>query len=348
MNQQRLKKLQMRLKHPLLIKNKENILYFIGHQTEFLEPAYLLVKRHSAIGFGSGLEKISWVKKSDSIKHLSNYVHGKQVVEFGKEFTYAEIAYLKSKNPQLKLRVLLKPGPVEVLRSIKEPSELMMIRKSMLITAAVFNRVKQELKNKSWTEAALARFIHHSGLKLGAEDVSFPVIVASGVHAAIPHHIPTAKKLRSGEPIVIDFGFKYKGYCGDFTRTVFLKTAPARFVSAYQQVKLAYQNSLAKVRVGVRASSLFDTAMQTLNEKKLGHYFIHNLGHGSGLEIHELPNLSADSRDVLQNGMVFSIEPGVYLPKIGGIRIEDLVYLQRGRARRFINVPIDFHRNLII
>jgi Xaa-Pro aminopeptidase len=206
------------------------------------------------------------------------------------------------------------------------------------------------------TEIKLADFIRLVGLKLGAEDVSFPPIVASGQNAAIPHHVPSNKQLKLGESIILDFGFKYKNYCSDFTRTVFLKTVPKRLEMAYNQVEKAYNQSMRYIdghhlglpqMVPIKGKDVYQRAVDVLAEKHLDKYFIHSLGHGTGLEIHELPNLSPNSKNILKDGMVFSIEPGAYIPKLGGIRIEDLVYLEKGKVKKFITIPTSLLANVI-
>jgi Xaa-Pro dipeptidase len=207
--------------------------------------------------------------------------------------------------------------------------------------------VKKQLPKKAWTEKSLAEFIQRAGLGLGAGALSFPAIAASGSNAAVPHHVPSGKKIRAGEPLILDFGFKYKNYCSDFTRTVFLKRAPKKMETAYIQVEKAYLQSMAMAKPGIKAGKVYDEAVRVLAEKHLEKYFIHSLGHGTGLEIHELPNLSPGSKDLLLPGTVFSIEPGVYLPKIGGIRIEDLVYLTKGGAKKFIRQPTQLKENIL-
>ena len=319
---------------------------------------YLLVTKNNVVGFGGGLEKMDWIKKTDRLKNIEKYVKRKELaIEYG--FTYGEGLYLKAKG------VKSRPGrsPVDVMRQVKDADELMKIRKSMQIVEKVFKLVKKEIKKPGITEIKLAKFIEAAGLKMGAEDVSFPAIVASGANAAIPHHLPSAKRLISGESIIIDFGFKFKAYCSDFTRTVFLKTVPKKLEMAYNQTEKAYNQSIEFINVGqarglhseragrgpaLHAGDVYKKSVHVLAEKHLEKYFIHSLGHGTGLEIHELPNLSPNSKDVLQNNMVFSIEPGVYFPGLGGIRIEDLVYLEKGKVKKFINVSTKLKDNIIL
>ena len=382
----------------MLIKKKENLLYLTGRS--FMN-GYLLVKpsrRHSgrvhpseesrkkgsfglsarpqddAVFLGDGLERIDGVK-SDLLKNVGSYISSKQTLEVFGEFTYAEVEYIKRKNPRLKIKVIIQHNPVDYLRMIKEPGEIVLVKKSMQIVEKIFHQVRREIKKPRMTEIRLAQFIQNAGLKMGAEDISFPAIVASGANAAVPHHVPSNRRLKSGEPIIIDFGFKYKNYCSDFTRTVFLKKVPKRLEIAYNQVERAYNGSMdfinnkpLRATVGseaiplkksllrrfaprngriILAGDVYQKSVNILAENHLDKYFIHSLGHGTGLEIHELPNLSPNSKDKMADGMVFSIEPGVYIPKIGGIRIEDLVYLENGKVKKFINVPTDLKHNII-
>ena len=355
----RFTKLQRVLSGPALIKKRENLLYLLGRS--FMH-GYLLVqplRRHAGVVFlGDGLEKVEGIH-SDVLKNVGIYIPKKQTLQVFGEFTYAEVKYIKSKNKGLGIRVTVQREPADKVRAIKEPGEIALIRKSMQIVEQVFQRVRREIIKPGMTEIKLASFIRSRGLRFGAADVSFPPIVASGANAAVPHHVPGNKKLRAGESIILDFGFKYKEYCSDFTRTVFLRTAPKKMAEAYEQVEKAYNGSIDFIHAqredglplrrssSLTAGDVYQKSVEILAEKHLDTYFIHSLGHGTGLEIHELPNLSPKSKDVLEDGMVFSIEPGVYMKNVGGIRIEDLVYMQNGQVKKFIQVPTDLERNII-
>lgn len=383
MNFQRLKQLQSSLQNPILIKKKENLYYLTGRSLDYKAEEYLLVnpkrmntnrKRMNTdvVAFGGGLEKIDWVKKVDRLKNIEKYLKGYYQLNLEYGFTYGEGKYLKSKISNSKFQIKPSRSPVDVMRQVKEKDEIAKIKKSMEIVEMVFSKVRREIKKPGMTEIRLAQFIQSAGLKMGAENVSFPAIVASGANAAVPHHLPSSKKLKAGESIIIDFGFKYKHYCSDFTRTVFLKSAPKKLAEAYNQTEKAYNESMRHCEYhpltpsfrkrgneqvspsskkrgqggDIIAGDVYQKAVSVLAEKHLDKYFIHSLGHGTGLEIHELPNLSPKSKDVMQNGMVFSIEPGVYIPKLGGIRIEDLVYLEGGKVKKFINVPTELRNNI--
>lgn len=368
----RLKQLQKRVVNPILIKKKANLFYLTGRHFDYRSDEYLLVTKKNVIGFGSGLEQIDWIKKYDRLKNIGQYLKGNKLdIEYG--FTFGEGKYLSAKVKGLRAKPV--KSLVDEMRQVKDVVELSNVRKSMQIVEKVFTLVKSQIRKKLWTERGLAEFIIKMGYKFGAEDIAFPAIVASGVNAAIPHHVPTSKFLKSGESIIIDFGFKYKNYCSDFTRTIFLKSVPKKLEVAYNQVEKAYNQSIKFISnfaeddplqsrgssSKVIAGRVYDYAVKILKEANLDKYFIHSLGHGTGLEIHELPNLSPNSRDRLENGMIFSIEPGVYIPKLGGIRIEDLVYLSRSespsdfairglenvKVKKFINVSTKLKDNIL-
>ncbi len=402
MSFKRLRKLQAQIKNPILIKKKENLFYLTGRS---FMSGYLLIKPssalrasspkgrrgHAVVFFGDGLELAPGMK-SDRLKNIPLYLGKAPNLELEDEFTFKEYEYIKQKisakggsafggkDPGLKIKITHVKSPVDYQRQVKDASEIAKIRKSMQIVEAVFLQIKKRLcsagPRPAITELGLANFIRSAGLKLGAEDVSFPPIVASGVNAAIPHHVPSSKRLKAGESIIIDFGFKYKNYCSDFTRTVFLKKVHPKLELAYNQVEKAYNESInfvslrgsasdrsnlkskkglprpsaalgARNDTGVMGGDVYQKAVDVLAEKGLDKYFIHSLGHGTGLEIHELPNLSPNSKDILKPGMVFSIEPGVYIPRLGGIRIEDLVYLKGNKVNKFIYQPTRLEENIL-
>lgn len=376
------------LKHPILVKKSENLFYLTGRSLENKAEEFLLLlpppqpsphrmhsgggSRAQAVAFGYGLEKMDWFKKTDRLKNIGKYLKGYKNLDIEYGFTYAEGEYLKQKLQVASNKLQVKPARsvVDVIRQVKTSGEIALIRKSMQIVERVFGLVRKEIKKPAMTEIKLAEFIRKNGFNLGAQDVSFPPIVACGANAAIPHHVPSSKKLKAGESIILDFGFKYKNYCSDFTRTVFLKKVPKKLEIAYNQVEKAYNECISSLRVQPKQSYLFkrlprpsdalrarndkpltgndlyQKAVDVLAENKLDKYFIHSLGHGTGLEIHELPNLSPKSKDFMQNGMVFSIEPGVYIEGLGGIRIEDLVYLDKGKCKKFINVSTKLKENI--
>ena len=212
---------------------------------------------------------------------------------------------------------------VEEERLVKTAAELRVLRKAIAITDRIYEQVSGILK-PGLTEQALAGKIDEWMRKEGAEP-GFKTIVASGSAAASPHHITSAKKLRNGELVMMDFGARFGGYHSDLTRTVFLGTINKKFSQNYELVKKAQAAAIKRIKPGVTAKSIDAAARQVIAQAGAGRFFTHTTGHGVGLEVHEGPRLSTQETKKLAAGMVVTVEPGVYIPGWGGIRIEDVV-----------------------
>lgn len=342
MNQSRLSFLQSSLLQPLLLKNKQDLAYLLGRE---IMHGFLLVfpavtgkkKNPESIFFGDSLEKIPHVT-ADRLSNVLKYVSTYKILGLDSEINLAEQLFLTQKLKGVKFFPVR--SALGEFRQIKSAEEIKKIERAQKLTGVVFGEVKKELAKTPHTENSLARFIKIKGLELGLNDVSFPPIVAAGKNAAIPHHSPTDAKLKPGQSIVLDFGFKYDLYCSDFTRTVFLKSVPKKLESYYEQTRKAYEAGVTAVKDGVRAADVHKAAEEVLAEKGLDKLFTHSLGHGIGLYVHEGPGLSPYSEDILSPGMVFSIEPGVYDESLGGIRIEELFALEK-KARALSPVSIN-------
>ncbi len=337
---EKLKKLQKKLTAPILVADKNNLLYLLDKP---VMDGFLLLTKNDAIFFGNGLEKISGTKTA-RLSDIARFIKGKTLL-IEDCITIREQQFLKKFSKSIKLQTI--NGLVEELRLYKDKDELSMMKSAYDITVKVFSRIKISLAEKKFTELALARQIKIWGLELGVDDVSFEPIVASGVNAAIPHHMNSNKVIKSGECVVLDFGFKVNGYCSDFTSTVFIKSASKQLKTVYNHIENAYQLSVESLKSGIAAAEPDVIARNYLAQNKLEKYFTHSLGHGTGLAVHESPYLYKTSKDVLQDGYVFSIEPGVYIDGVGGVRIEDLVYLQNGKAKYFAKVSTKLEDNII-
>ncbi|HRA32020.1 MAG TPA: M24 family metallopeptidase, partial [Thermomicrobiales bacterium] len=169
--------------------------------------------------------------------------------------------------------------------------------------------------------------IHVAFVELGAEGPSFPTIVAAGTNAARPHHEPGNRVIRDGEPIVIDMGARYMGYCADLTRTVWVGEPNERLREVYPIVARAVEEVIERIHVGMTGKEMDAAARDYIASRGFGDAFSHGLGHGVGVRVHEAPSASRDSTDTLRAGNVITIEPGVYLPEWGGVRVEDVVLL---------------------
>lgn len=214
-------------------------------------------------------------------------------------------------------------GAVSGLRAVKDEAELDAIRRAARVTDAAYERLAREAL-VGRTEAETAWWMEQVLRDEGAEGLAFPVIVASGPNAALPHHHPGKRKIGSGETVIVDAGAQVGGYCADCTRTFATGSLSDSLRRAYALCRSAQESSLAAVREGATGSGL-DAIARTEIEKSGVAPVLHGLGHGVGLEVHEQPVLRPTSDDTLTARNVVTVEPGVYLAGEGGVRIEDLV-----------------------
>jgi len=230
------------------------------------------------------------------------------------------------------LELVSTKGLVEHLRSIKEPGELELISRAVALADTAFEQAKA-LIHPGITEKEVAWEIEKLLHQGGSEGAAFEIIVASGPNSALPHAQPTERRISRGEPVLIDMGARFRGYCSDLSRTVFLGEPGKALGQVYDIVSKAQAAAIEGVQSGMSASQVDELARSVIEQAGYGTDFGHGLGHGVGLAVHELPALGPISADSLADGMVFTIEPGIYLPGQGGVRIEDIVVLTNGKAR---------------
>jgi Xaa-Pro dipeptidase len=223
-------------------------------------------------------------------------------------------------------------GEVERLRLVKDAEEVRAIELAQEVTDTAFAQVLDRIK-EGMTERDLALQLEAAMLEAGGDGPSFPTIVAFGENAAEPHHAPTGRALRPGDVMKMDFGALAAGYHADMTRTVAFGTPPDELGEIHRIVRKAQQAGIASARAGATCGDVDGAARSVIDEAGYGDAFPHGLGHGVGLEIHEGPRLRRGNRETLQAGSVVTVEPGVYLPGLGGVRIEDMVEVTEGPAR---------------
>ncbi|MBI3980217.1 MAG: aminopeptidase P family protein [Chloroflexi bacterium] len=223
-------------------------------------------------------------------------------------------------------------GLVEDLRKTKDAAELAGLERAIAVADAAFAEVSRRIA-PGMTERQVAWELEKHMREGGAEAVAFEIIVASGPNGALPHARPTDRPIGLGEPVVIDMGAQVNGYCSDMTRTIVLGEPDDTFRRVYRIVDRAQQAGATGIRPGMSGADADRLARAIIAGAGYGEQFGHGLGHGIGLAVHELPTLRSTSEDVLAAGMVFSVEPGIYLPGWGGVRIEDLVVLEAGGPR---------------
>jgi Xaa-Pro aminopeptidase len=239
--------------------------------------------------------------------------------------------------------ILLKPvkGVVEELRRVKDAGEIACHRQAAAIVDACFQHLLGYLK-PGITERAVAVEIECFLRRKGAEREAFESIVASGPSAASPHAHATEKVIQAGELVKMDFGAMFGGYAADLTRTVAIQRADARQREVYHVVLEAQEAAIAAIRPGVKGSEVDQVARERIAARGYGDYFGHGLGHSLGLHVHDGPALSQTSAVVLEPGMVVTVEPGIYLPGWGGIRIEDDVVVTETGVEVLTRAPKEF------
>lgn len=248
----------------------------------------------------------------------------------------AELRQLKKLFPHI--RFVPADGIVERLAAVKNDDEIGLIRRAVKITDEVFGKILKILK-PGLTELDVAAEIGYLHRTLGAEADAFEPIVASGTRGALPHARASQKKMKKGELVTVDMGCRFQGYHSDLTRTVAVGKPSSRARKIYQIVLDAQRFALDAAGSGMSGRALDAVARSYITKRGFGKYFSHSLGHGLGLEVHELPRLSKLSSDRLSVGNVVTIEPGIYIPSFGGVRIEDDVVIRDGYAEVLNTAP---------
>jgi Xaa-Pro aminopeptidase len=230
------------------------------------------------------------------------------------------------------VRLIPLKGLVENLREVKDPVEVKAMEASADLMSRILTEIIESLR-PGRTEKQIAWQIEGLAREGGAETLAFPSIVASGPNSALPHAVPTDRKIKAKEPITFDVGVKLDGYCCDMTRTVFLNGATARFRKIYKTVREAQLAALERIRPGLESTAPDATAREIIRNAGFGDYFGHSLGHGVGLATHEGPRLGPEKPVTLKEGMVVTDEPGIYIPGQGGVRLEEMVVIEKNGAR---------------
>jgi len=249
---------------------------------------------------------------------------------------------LKKNLAGSKVKLVETKGLFGELRSVKDEEELRILRKAQSITDAAFLDVLPLLKPGA-SELEIASRLEFALRERGAESASFPVIVASGPHSAFPHARPTKRRLKKGDLVVLDFGARYQDYSADMTRTVVIGKASKKQRAVYEAVLVAHTKAKIGIKAGITGKQAYELAQAELKLAGLNEAFTHALGHGLGINIHELPLLSPKNEQPLVAGNVVTVEPGVYLPGFGGVRIEDFGLVGEERFTSFTRSP----RNLL-
>jgi len=335
-----------------LISNPSNLFYLSGFRAEgsfalvtqrkarifvpelLYEQAKQAVRDFEVIGFRNRL-----------LQSLGKFLTGEKIRRLGLEAGGISIKRYKEMEKVLRGATLVPLDDlVEEMRVVKTEEEVSLIRKSARICVAAFRFIKKRIRI-GMKERVIACQLEYFMKKRGAEKPSFEIIVASGENTAYPHYRTGERRIGSGDSLLIDMGCVYKGYCSDLTRPLFLNIITnnkreglrgalafefkGKYKKIYQVVREAQRAAIEKIRPGVRCCSIDFAARKVIARAGLGDYFIHRTGHGVGLDVHELPWVDENSKQVLRAGMVLTVEPGVYIPGFGGMRIEDMVLVTK-------------------
>jgi len=251
--------------------------------------------------------------------------------------TYSEFTGME-KLLKPRVNLISSKGVVEKIRSVKDNDEVDLIRRAAsLADDAVTLAIQESKPGKSEFEIAwvIEKFLRENG----ADGVAFDTIVATGANSAKPHHRAGSTIIEAGDPLVIDMGALLNGYRSDITRTILVEGEDEKFRCVYEVVLEAQITAIEAAKQGVIAKELDLVAREVIANHGFGQNFSHGLGHGVGLDVHEMPMVVPSSDHILEEGMIFTVEPGIYLPGWGGVRIEDMVLLEEAEVSLLTNAP---------
>lgn len=340
-------KIKMQNLQGIIISNPRNIKYLIGIEAEGI--LLITPKENIYITDGRYVENVNKTLTIDDeiivydMKNLTkddyeNFFLFCENVGFEEEY----VTYAKYKDfmHRYKINSLNETeGIIEKQRMIKDPGEIELIKKACKITDDCFEHLKNYIK-VGLTEKQIANEIDDFFINNGAEGTSFETIVASGKNSSKPHAIPTDKKIEPGDPITIDMGCKYKGYCSDMTRTIFAQYVPEEIKEIYELVLKNEKQVINELREGANLKVI---SRMVENDFKLhGYDFIHALGHGVGMEVHELPFISSKVDCIVKTNMILTDEPGIYVPDKFGVRIEDTLVVYKGMCETLTKSEKDY------
>ncbi|MGC8764910.1 MAG: M24 family metallopeptidase [Brevinematia bacterium] len=341
--QRRIEKLLNKIqeKEAFLIASPEEIYYFTGFTGE---DSYLIIKKNE-IAFFTDLRFVEQIKIEKKIElNVYELPSHNRVITFIKDNLLKdriETLFVSKKDLKFSfgesLQLLLLENMIELkdsdyvkkMREIKDELEIEIIKQNLMLTELSYSLILPLIKEDR-TEIEIAGEIESFLRKNGSESMAFSTIVASGERSVLPHGRATEKKIKRNEIILFDYGIKKNGYCSDFTRCYYFgKIISDEILKIHGVVKKALKAAEDVIKVGIPAREVHLAAWNVINREGYSSNFWHSTGHGVGLEIHEEPAISEKSETILQEGMVFAVEPGIYLPGVGGIRLEDMVVVRK-------------------
>jgi len=330
-----------------LVAETKNMQYF----TDFSGGSMLLVPRDGesilfvyAVNYEAAKVKtkeasVEIVKQGESlIKKISKRLEDLKIRNVGFD-SLTVSTYLKLKESSDGITFKDASDLIWTLRKVKDPSEISLMKKAAELTSRGMKKAA-EIIGAGISEREVAAEIEYEMRKKGSDGVAFDTIVSSGLNSAFPHGGCGDRVIKKGDLVVIDIGAKYRDYCSDLTRTFIIGKPSSKQFQIYEAVRKAQELALKSARAKVEAREVDRIARDYISKAGYGEYFVHSLGHGVGLDVHELPTLSPKSKDVLVEGNVVTIEPGIYIPGFGGVRIEDTVLILKDGVEKLTESPI--------
>lgn len=332
MFEKRLERLRKMLEAPLLVLSPGNLFYLSGFRGSlgfllvppegkpffFCDGRYVTQSREE-LGVEAEIVEFDQDVVESICDVLSSLRLGCLLVE-----DVASVHFAR-RFEEKKCPVSFVPSPVYTLRAVKDEEEIQIIRRAIALAEAAFWKVTPLIR-EGVEERDIAVELEYQMRKLGGEAIAFPTIVASGKRSALPHARPTTCKVKKGEWVLIDWGVRVDGYCADLTRVVPVgEVTSSCFREAFLVLCEAQSVALSHIREGVEAGFVDRKVREFLEERRFAQYFTHSLGHGVGIDVHEEPKLSSKSTTMLRSGMVVTVEPGIYIPEWGGLRLEHMV-----------------------
>lgn len=329
----------------LLITNLHNIRYMCGFSGS---SGTLLVTRKEAVFFsdfryqqqsakevGDAAEIV--IFKNSMLESIMSRVKKARIRKLAVEKSMSLNQYMLYKE-EFSGEIIPVAGLVEELRRYKDETELKSLKKAFTIADKSFADLMKIIK-PGMTEEQVAAHLEFFMKSQGSSAPSFSTIIAAGPNSSCPHAQPSSRKLKQGEMVKIDFGAVYDGYHSDMTRTVFLGKATDKFKKIYNIVLEAQEKAIAAIKVGKICKDIDAVARKVIDDAGYKENFGHGLGHSLGLEVHEAPSLSPKCEDKIRAGVTFTVEPGIYIPGWGGIRIEDVFLVKEKGLLRLTNTP---------
>jgi Xaa-Pro aminopeptidase len=330
----------------VLFSSLENIRYLCGFTGS--DGVFVMTQRESFFLTDSrywtqaeeevrGSQIVHYKKKMEGIRSFLSDLNLKNVGFESAALTFSSYQFLSERlAPEAKLIPL--EDELKNLRAVKDARELALMRRAIDISSDAFLRVV-EMLGEGVVEREIALEMESFMKRSGADDIGFDIIIASGKRSALPHGKASEKKIEKGDLILIDFGSGFQGYHSDQTRTVVCGKPSSEQKKIFQIVKDAHDQAIDRVCPGIPVHEADAAARDHIRNQGYGEYFGHGLGHGIGLAVHEDPVVNFENKGLAQEGMIFTIEPGIYLPDWGGVRIEDMIRVTSNGAEVLTSLP---------